>query len=80
MNPDALRDAILAAIVSALLFTGIRSLTHRSLKPDERRASDTFADMGTVAVVVFLVVFTLPMWQLGKDEVLPPPFMPAPFP
>ena len=71
MNPDALRDAVIAAVACALLFAAVRDVRRR-LTPGYH-STEFLPDVATVAIVVFLVVASMPMWQLG-DEVLPPPF------
>ena len=75
MNSDALRDALIAAGASALLFTAVKALRRRA--HGDTSTTDALADAGTIAIIVFVVVFTLPMWQMGGDEILPPPFMPV---
>ena len=76
MSPDTLRDALLAAAASALLFAALKAIRRRA-RGEPATSRDDLAAIGSVAVAVFVVVFTLPMWHLGADEVLPPPFTPA---
>lgn len=77
MNPDALRDALLAAAAAALLFMAVTAA--RKYRETDRLGS-SLTDAGTVAVVVFVVMISLPMWNLGADEILPPPFTPTTLP
>ena len=81
MTPDALRDALIAAVASAVLFAAVRALRRNvpGGRDDSNSTNSLVYDSATVAVVVFIVVLALvPLYSsIGRDEVLPPPFGPV---